>query len=304
MDPVLSAALRSWDLRPEVIITLALAGIIYTLGWWRLRKRSSSRSKRSGWHVGASWRPVAYWGGLLILGIALMSPIDVLGTQLFTMHMVQHVLIVMIVPPLLLLANPLPYFLWGLPDKGRLRVGRLFSRGSGFRRTLKKITGPGLVWMAFVAIYWGWHDPNAYSFALQNSLVHDIEHFSFLLISILYWWHVIGAGPRIHRPFSPAARIGYLIAAIPPSMLAGVVIAFATQPIYSYYEAMPRLWGLSVMDDQRIAGVIMWVLGSMMYIIAVLIIASRWLKREERKPALPQSAWASEEALTAPGLEK
>ena len=86
-------------------------------------------------------------------------------------------------------------------------------------------------------------------------------------------------------------------------MIAGLAITFATEPIYSFYEAMPRLWGISVMDDQRIAGVIMWVVGSMMYMIAALIIAARWLQSEEVKPALPESAWASDDALAAPGMQ-
>ena len=87
-------------------------------------------------------------------------------------------------------------------------------------------------------------------------------------------------------------------------MLAGLAIVFASGPIYTYYEAMPRIWGLSVMEDQKIGGVIMWVPGSMMYILAALILISRWLQQEERKPALPQSAWAIDEALAAPGIKK
>ena len=306
MDPVLSAALRSWDLRLEVIVILATAGIIYSLGWWRLRARTagnrSTASGRGRWQAGARWRPVVYISGLLLLAIALMSPIDVLSSQLFTMHMIQHVLLVMIIPPLLLLANPLPYWLWGLPRGARLGGGRIFSRTSRFRYYLQRATGPGLVWLAFVIVYWGWHDPNAYELALRSSLAHDLEHLSFFLVSMLFWWHIVGAGPKIHRPLSPFSRAGYALTAIPPNMLAGLAFVFAASPIYPYYEAMPRLWGLSVMEDQVIAGLIMWVPGSMMFIIAALVVAARWLQAEEKKPALPESAWATEEALAAPGI--
>jgi cytochrome c oxidase assembly factor CtaG len=89
-----------------------------------------------------------------------------------------------------------------------------------------------------------------------------------------------------------------------PNMIAGVVIAFSESPIYSHYEAMPRIWGMSVMADQRLAGVIMWVPGSMMYMIFALILAARWLKKEEEKPPLPESKWATDEAMIAPGMEK
>ncbi len=279
MDPVLSAALRSWDLRLEVILLLAAAGIIYTLGWWRLRSRTAHNRAttrgRSRWRAGAMWRPVLYTFGLLLLALALLSPIDVLAAQLFTMHMIQHLLLVMIIPPLLLLANPLPYWLWGMPKGVRLSAGRLFSRNSRFRYYLQKATGPGVIWLAFVIVYWGWHDPNAYQLALRSALAHDLEHISFFLVSMLFWWHVVGAGPKIHRPLSPVARSGYALSAIPPNMLAGIAIVFATGPIYAYYEAMPRLWGISVMEDQRIAGVIMWVPGSMMFVIAALVDAVR-----------------------------
>jgi len=302
MDPELSAALRSWDLRPEVIIVLASAGIIYSLGWRRLRARTAHHTKRGRWQAGAGWRPVLYVGGLTLLAIALLSPIDVLSSQLFMMHMIQHLFLVMIVPPLLLLANPLPYLLWGLPQEARLKAGRLFSRQSRFRYYLQKVTGPGMVWLAFVVVYWGWHDSNAYQWALRSNLAHDLEHISFFAVAMLFWWHVIDAGPRIHRPLSPFARAGYALSAIPPNMLAGIAIVFATGPLYAYYEAMPRLWGISVMEDQRIAGVIMWVPGSMMFMIGALFIAARWLQAEEKKPALPESEWASDEALAAPGI--
>ena len=302
MDPVLSAALRSWDLRLEVILILAAAGIIYSLGWWRLRTRTSSGRARNRWQAGAKWRPVLYILGLLLLAIALMSPIDVLSAQMFTMHMIQHLFLVMIVPPMLLLANPLPYGLWGLPKDARLATGRLLSRQSRFRAALKKVTGPGLVWLGFVIVYWGWHDPNAYEWALQSAFAHDLEHFTFFLAAMLFWWHIVGAGPRIHRPLSPFGRAGYAVSAIPINMLAGIAFVFAAAPIYTYYEAMPRLWGLTVMEDQRIAGLIMWVPGSMMFLIAALIIVARWLQAESDKPPLPESEWATDEALAAPGM--
>lgn len=304
MDPVLRAALTSWDPRAEVIFVLALAGIIYLRGYLRLRNRTASNRQFSRLQARAWWRPASYLSGLVIIAVALMSPIDVLATQLFTMHMVQHVLLVMIAPPLMLIANPLPYSLWGLPDQLRPGAGRLLRQGSQFRVRLKQATGAGLVWMLFVVIYWGWHDARMYTLALQNGLLHDVEHLSFFTVSLLFWWHAIGAGPRIHKVFSPAVRIAFLLSAIPINMIAGVAIAFANSPIYPFYAAMPRLWGLSVMDDQQLAGVIMWVPGSMMYLIAALFLAARWLSQEEKKPALPESAWASEKALAAPGWHK
>lgn len=298
MDPTTKAILSSWDWRLSVMIVLALAGTFYTMGWWRLRLR-----QRRG-RLATVWRLVSYLTGLLIIGLALMSPIDVLASQLFLMHMVQHLLLIMVAPPLLLITNPMPFMLWGLPAKGRLKVGRvigrLLHRHSPVRRGVQAATSPGIIWLAWVIMVFGWHDPNLYNAALQYAWVHDIEHITFFAAGMLFWWHVTGAGPRIHKQAPLLGRMAFVIGAIPPNMLTGVVLAFAAEPIYTFYTAVPRLWNISVMADQQIGGVIMWVPGSMMYIIAALVLLSRLLDREENKPMLPEKQWGSDEALAAP----
>jgi cytochrome c oxidase assembly factor CtaG len=250
------------------------------------------------------WRLVSYVAGLVVMGLALLSPIDTLGSQLFLMHMIQHLLLIMIAPPLLLLANPMPFMLWGLPGSWRLKVGwgigRLLHRQSPIRRNFRLITSPGILWLVWVILIFGWHDPTLYNAALQNDFVHDIEHISFFTAGMVFWWHVTGAGPRIHKQPPLLGRIAFVIGAIPPNMLTGVVLAFATEPIYTFYTAVPRLWNLSVMDDQRIGGVIMWVPGSMMYIIAALVLVAQLLDGENKKPIMPETKWGSDEALAAP----
>lgn len=314
MDPVLKAILLSWDWKIEVIIVLALAGTLYSRGWWQLRQRSRSQvrryrpSARSRWRLAETWRLVAYWVGLVAIVLALLSPIDALGQQLFFMHMIQHLLLVMIAPPLLMVANPMPFVLWGLPTGLRRRVGGLFSqalhRESGFRRGLRTVTQPGIIWMIWVISLIGWHDPTMYNAALRYGWVHNVEHLTFFIASMLFWWRLTGAGPRLHKQSGLLGRIGLVLAAVPPNMLTGIVLAFAEQGYYSYYEAVPRLWGLDVLTDQQIGGVIMWVPGSMMYIVAALILIGRFLSQEERKPHLPESEWASPKAVTAPGLNQ
>ena len=298
MDPTTRAILSSWNWRLSVIIVLALAGTFYTRGWWLLRQR-----QRRG-RLATRWRLASYLVGLLIVGLALLSPIDVLASQLFLMHMIQHLLLIMIAPPLLLITNPMPFVLWGLPRKWRLLVGggigRLLHRHSPVRRNLRVATSPGIIWLAWVIMVFGWHDPNLYNAALQYEWVHDVEHLTFFAAGMLFWWHVTGAGPRIHKQASLLGRIAFVISAIPPNMLTGVVLAFAPEPIYTFYTAVPRLWGISVMDDQRLGGAIMWIPGSMMYIIAALVLISRLLDREEGKPTLPETVWGSDEGLAAP----
>lgn len=309
MGPVLSALLLSWAWRADVVLVLASAGTIYTIGWRRLRNPRQEYSSRRGqqrhrWHLATGGRLAAYLVGLAVVALALMSPVDVLGDLLFSVHMIQHLLLVMLAPPLLLIANPLPFFLWGLPVGVRRRVARLLNRKSAFRRGLRSLTPPGLVWIIFVAVFLGWHDPNAYNAALRSELVHDLEHLTFFGTALLFWWHVTGVGPRIHRRFSRGARVAYLLVTVPVNMLTGVAIAFSTRPIYTYYTTVPRLWGVTVMQDQMFGGAIMWIPGSMMYIIAALILITGVVQAEENKQPLPEAAWATDPAGIAPGWEK
>jgi len=314
MDPVLKAILLSWDWKIEVIIVLALAGTFYSRGWWQLRKRSQGSVKRvryarrSRWRLAALWRLVVYWGGLFVIALALLSPVNALGQQLFFMHMVQHLLLIMVAPPLLLAANPLPFLLWGLPTRWRKAVGGLMSRAlhrnSAFRRGLRNVTQPGIVWMIWLITLIGWHDPSLYNAALRYDWVHNMEHITFFIASMLMWWHLTGAGPRIHKQFGLLGRIGLLISLIPPNMMTGLVLAFAEKGFYSYYETVPRLWGFDVLMDQQLGGLIMWIPGSMMYIIAALILIGRLLSQEDRKPILSELEKASQQAITAPSVEQ
>lgn len=310
MDPVLRAILLSWDLRLDLIIILLVMGTLYTVGWWRLRKRTSRyrtfRQKKGRHELAARWRLVSYFAGLLIIAISLMSPIDVLGQQLFFMHMIQHLLLIMIAPVLLLIANPMPFLLWGLPTNWRRKVGHTMSRllhsQGTFRHGLRAVTAVGVVWLIWTISVIGWHDPSMYNAALRSEFIHDLEHLTFFIASMLFWWHVTGAGPRIHKQFGQVGRIALVLAAVPPNMALGVVLAFTGTVIYTYYQSVPRLWGIDPVLDQRIGGVIMWIPGSMMFIIAALILISQLVKQESEKPPLPVSKWGREEKPKKNGL--
>ncbi len=297
MDPTLSVLLLSWAWQPEIILSLGLAAAIHLAGRWRLKRQGSARLINP-------WRSVAYLSGLAVLWIALMSPIDVLSGQYFFMHMIQHLLLVMIAPPLLLVGNPMPIMLWGLPGGLRREIGRWLRPDSGFRRIVQALTKPGLVWLYFVAFLVGWHDPRAYNLTLEHELVHDLEHLTFFGTAMLFWWHVIGAAPRIHRRLSRGVRIGYTLSVVPPNALTGISIAFASEPIYTYYTTVPRLGAMTVLEDQMLGGVIMWIQGSMMYIIAALILLAQIVRDEDQKEPLPESQWPTDEAMLAPGFEE
>ena len=302
MSAEASAFFRSWDPRIDVIFVLGVLAALYVLGW--LRMRAPQRGRLRVTRAANGWRLGAYLGGLALLGIALMSPLDVLGEQLFFVHMLQHMLLTMYVPPLLLLANPLPFVMWGLPPALRRSLGGVLVPQGFARRVLLAVTPPAVLWLIYACTILLWHDPYAYSLAQGDSLVHDLEHITFFVASILFWWHITGAGPRIHRPMARWKKILFLLGAVPANMLTGITIAFATTPLYAHYEAMPRLFNISVLGDQQLGGTIMWIQGSEMYIIATLILFSRMLGREARKQPLPEGQWASAEALKAPGWQR
>lgn len=283
----MSYLLQPWQFSPGLILLVLMMGFLYTRGWLTLRKATTSSRTMPHAVLVSPWHLLSYYAALLTLLTALLSPIDALGAQLFSFHMVQHLLLVMFVPPLLWLANPFPVILWGLPGRGRKTVGGWFRADTPLRRTLQTLTPPNWVWMATVGVYLGWHDPNAYTAALRFEWVHSLEHLSFFVTALAFWWHITGAAPHIHPPLKPGVRIAYTASMIPINMGTGAVIAFSSTVLYPYYANVPRLLGLSVMQDQMLAGTMMWLVGTMMYLIAVLILVASIINQSQKKTLSP-----------------
>ncbi|MCB0082375.1 MAG: cytochrome c oxidase assembly protein, partial [Caldilineaceae bacterium] len=176
------------------------------------------------------------------------------------------------------------------------------ARGALTRNLLQSVTKVSYVWLLFVTVYAGWHDPNLYSLALRRDWVHDVQHITFFGASMLFWWHVIGAAPRLHK-VAIWARIALLISVVPLNMAIGIVIATADVVLYPYYSTVPRIWGFTTLEDQVLAGVIMWIPGSMMFLLAVILLLAAELKLNDEAPPQPPPGWDSEEVMVAPGLE-
>ncbi len=296
MHPLWQALFSAWEWRLDITLVLVIFATLYTTGWWRLRQRSNKAI------LANKKRLAAYWSGLVILAISLMSPVDTLGSQLFFMHMIQHLLYIMVAVPLLLLAEPFPFLLWGLPPSWRLATGNLFTRRSLVRRLLTNVTQPSMVWITYIVVLAGWHDPRLYSMAQRDSWIHDVQHITFFGAAMLFSWHVVGSGPKLHHP--PLwGRIAMLIGAVPVNAAIGVVVATAGDVLYPYYATIPRIWGFTALEDQALAGVIMWIPGSMMYLLGVIILLARALRSAEDDPPQAVPGWDDETAMVAPGLE-
>jgi cytochrome c oxidase assembly factor CtaG len=196
--------------------------------------------------------------------------------------------------------------LWGLPDVVRRPVGRalgnVLHKQTVSGGIIRSVTTPGVIYLAFIIVVFGWHDPDLYNAALRSELVHDLEHITFFLAGMLFWWQVIGAGPVIHKQFGQIGRIVFTLAAIPPNMILGIVLAFTPVVIYTFYNDAPRLLNMSALTDQQLSGIIMWIPGSMMYLIAALVLIAGLLKREDKKPIKTRPAWSADEIVAAPGV--
>jgi putative membrane protein len=270
----------AWTWRPAVLLSVAALAVLYVRGWGRLRRVPRTRG------AAPAWRLVAYLGGLASIVVALCSPLELLSELSFTAHMVQHQLLIMGAPPLLLLGEPFPLILWALPRRLRRRVGGLVTRPGPIRRLLGVLTWMPVAGALYTVTLWGWHYPAAYEAALGRPVLHDLEHLTFFGTAVLFWWPVINPAPRLRRLTTGVmygARIGYLILATAQNTLLGAALGLAERVFYPSYGAAPRLlldW--SAVDDQAFGGGVMWS-GSHMFLVAVLVILHRAMDAEGRK---------------------
>ena len=252
--------LNIWRFDPSILLGLiALIGI-YAYGALYLRRQRLWGKEIKARHV------VFFALGVLTMFLALSSPIDYIGEYyLFSIHMVQHILLAMVAPPLLLLGIPHWMMQWLL---NTLRIGPL----------VKFLTHPVPAFIAFNGTLIAWHIPALYEAALNDPIIHIVEHIFFIVTGLMAWYPVIDPA-RQHARFHPLAQVVYLFLFVIPSSVIGAAFAFAENPIYTYYTRVPRLWGMSVLDDQATAGGIMWVPGWAIYFVALSIVFALWLRR-------------------------
>jgi putative membrane protein len=227
IDPTRRALLTAWSFRADVMLVMVVLTVVYTSGWWRLRNKGCCDTRRS-------WQAALYLGGLMVLCVALLSPIDRLAGALFLMHMLQHLLLMMVAAPLLLCANPLPVFLWALPRRARHRLGRLLSRDAMVRSGLRALPWMPLAWPVFVVNLWAWHHPAIYQVALRHDRIHDLEHLTFFGTALLFWWPIINPAPWVRGRIHPGLQLVYLMVATGQNIRLGAVIALTRRVLYPF----------------------------------------------------------------------
>jgi cytochrome c oxidase assembly factor CtaG len=271
METMLDALLSSWEFNPWVLIPTTIFGALYVRGWWQLHRRAADRFGFS--------QPTAFLAGLLTIGFALISPLHSFAGWLLTAHMIQHLLLMMVAPPLILWGAPYLPLLSGLPRQ--LSIGGVgpFLSSAVLRKIARFVLHPIFCWSAFISINVTWHLPVMYELALRSSTWHMVEHFSFLSSALLFWLPIIQPRPWVaHRP--RWIILPYLVLADFQNTALSAFLLFYDRVVYPTYAAIPRITDLSALEDQAAAGAIMWVVSSVFFLVPLGLITIELLSTQ------------------------
>ena len=265
----------AWSLEPAVVIGLLLTGVLYVRGLGQLWQSAGAGRGIRRWEAGA------FAAGWIVLGVALVSPLHRLGEALFSAHMAQHELLMVAAAPLLVLGRPVIAFLWAVPVSWRRSAGALASV-SWIQSPWERLTLPAVAWTVHAVAIWLWHVPALYQATLESELVHVAQHLSFLGSALLFWWSLLQM--REGRLGRPTAVLYLFTTAVHTSLLGA--LTFSGHLWYPLYQATTAPWGFTPLEDQQLAGLIMWVPAGLAYLVAALAIMASWLREPRRMLAL------------------
>ena len=263
-------AWQRWDWHPSVVIGLALLGGLYVY---------------LGGLAAPRWRGLAFGAALVVLGVALNGPLHNLSDgYLFSAHMVQHLALTLVFPPLLLYGTPA----W---------VVRPLLGSAWVLRVARRATRPLAAGALFSAPITLWHVPQFYEAALEHHPLHIVQHLVFMATAVIMWWPILSPVPELPRASYPTQLI-YLFALGLPMSLAGALITLSERVLYPFYAAAPRVWGLTPLADQQLGGLLMWVVGTIYLWVTASVVWFRWSAREETgdvERAVPVEAYGNAE---------
>jgi putative membrane protein len=274
---------RSWSWEPGILLGLALSAWLYFRGLRRLwRESERGRGIRR-------WEAACYAGGWVSLFIALVSPLHPWGRVLFSAHMMQHEVLMLVAAPLLVLGRPLIPFLWALPLNWARRVGN-WGKAAWFQRGWRTLTNPFVAWAIHAVALWVWHAPALFQATLTDEWVHALQHLSFLLSALLFWWSLIHGRQGL---MGYGAATLYVFTTSVHSGLLGALLTFASSVWYPSYIGLTSSWGLTPLEDQQLGGLIMWIPAGLVYIVAGLGLFAGWLRESEARVLKREGARAS-----------
>jgi putative membrane protein len=268
-------ALAAWSFDPGIVIPLIIAAVLY----WR---------GASAAHGFRTWERRSYWTGWWALVIALISPVHAIGESLFSAHMTQHEILMVVAAPLLVLGRPLIAYLWALPEGARRDLGR-WSKARIVQTPWRAISNPIGAWAVHAVVLWGWHAPVLFDATLRSDLVHSAQHISFLGSALLFWWSLV-------RGRHGAGVLSLFTTGVHTSVL-GALLTFSPSPWYAAYSTTTQAWGLTPLEDQQIGGLIMWVPAGMVYVIGGLALLAICIRQSDAR--VPVRALAAAFAIIA-----
>lgn len=268
LHPFSNFSWLSWSIHPSTVIGLAVLGVLYL---WRARGASEEKPL-------SGWKKLSFFSALLVVFVSLNGPIhDLSDTYLFSAHMVQHLLLTMLFPPLLITGVP-----------GWMLRPLLSNRFIG--ATARFLTRPFVCFTIFNLVIAGWHIPFFYNAAMASHNIHILEHLMFMGAAVLMWWPLTSQLPELPRLSYPGQMLYCFLMILPMSIVA-VYISMADEVLYPAYSAAPRITALSPLDDQLLGGLIMWVPGGLIFMLIMTVIFFRWAARGEDDRASAQVDW-------------
>lgn len=279
----------AWDWEPGIIIPLAVSAALYIRGLRLLWDEHVGRGIRV-------WEAACFAAGWTVTGLALLSPLHELSERQFSWHMVQHELLMVVSAPLLVLGRPFEPIIWALPSSARRFLGRVSHR-SLIRAAWRGLTRPSVAFVLHGAAIWLWHVPELFQATLSNDAMHALQHSSFLGTAVLFWWAIIRAHASTNRP--PTTHFGVAVLLLFGTTLhsgaLGALLTFSRTLWYPAYALACRTTcALSPLEDQQLAGLIMWIPASFAYLLASLILFATWLRASEDRVHEREAARAAQ----------
>lgn len=276
VDPSAGELWTAWDWEPGIVLPLIAAALLYGRGLRLLWDEHVGRGIRV-------WEGACFAGGWLVTALALLSPLHELSEQLFSVHMVQHELLMVVAAPMLVLGRPLVPMMWALPSSARRFVGRATHR-RGIRAAWRGITRPSIAFLLQGAAIWIWHAPVLFQATLTNDAVHALQHSSFLGTALLFWWAIIHGdafGERA-RVTNLGVAVLLLFGTTLHSGALGALLTFSRTLWYPAYALACRTpCALTPLEDQQLAGLIMWIPAAFAYLVAAAVLFPAWLRASE-----------------------